>query len=143
MNDRLDKKQAQDPAELANLYAGIAEKSSRVLKHFMERGQNGSAAGLNDELGIAQAFFQAWAQLGYWQDAVSLWQSSMLRLLGQDVTPVAEPQPGDKRFRHEDWQQNFVFDYLKQSYLIAARHLHGTVGRVAGLDEQTARKVDF
>ena len=155
MNDRLDSKQTTDPEQLAALYAGIAEKSGRVLAQFMERGKNGGAGGFTDELGIAQAFFQAWAQLAadpfrlaqaqfrYWQDAVSLWQSSVLKLMGQDAKPVAEPQAGDKRFRHEDWQQNFLFDYLKQSYLIAARHLHGTVGRVEGLDEQTARKVDF
>ena len=155
MNDRLDSKQANDPEELASLYAGIAEKSARVLAQFVERGKNGGAGGFTDELGIAQAFFQAWAQLAadpfrlaqaqfrYWQDAVSLWQSSMLRLLGQEAKPVAEPQSGDKRFRHEDWQQNFLFDYLKQSYLIAARHLHDTVGRVEGLDEHTSRKVDF
>jgi polyhydroxyalkanoate synthase len=155
MNDRLDSKQANDPQELANLYAGIAEKSSRVLAQFVERSKNGGAGGFTDELGIAQAFFQAWAQLAadpfrlaeaqfrYWQDAASLWQSSMLKLLGQEAKPVVEPQPGDKRFRHEDWQQNFLFDYLKQSYLIAARHLHDTVGRVEGLDEHTSRKVDF
>ena len=155
MNDRLDSKQTNDPEQLAALYAGIAEKSARVLAQFAERGKNGGAGGFTDELGIAQAFFQAWAQLAadpfrlaqaqfrYWQDAVSLWQSSMLRLLGQEAKPVAEPQSGDKRFRHEDWQQNFLFDYLKQSYLIAARHLHDTVGRVEGLDEHTSRKVDF
>ena len=155
MNDRLDSKQANSPEELAALYAGIAEKSSRVLAQFMERGKNGGAGGFSDELGIAHAFFQAWAQLAadpfrlaqaqlrYWQDAVTLWQSSMLKLLGQDAKPVAEPQPGDKRFRHQDWQQNFLFDYVKQSYLIAARHLHDTVGRVEGLDEHTSRKVDF
>jgi polyhydroxyalkanoate synthase len=147
--------QTYDPTELANLYAGIAEKSSRVLTQYMARGQNGGLGGANDELGIGQAFFQAWAQMltnpvklaeaqvKLWQDYSALWQSSMMRMLGQETPAVAEPQPGDKRFRHEDWQQNFLFDYLKQSYLIAARHLHQTVGQVEGLDEQTARKVDF
>src|SRR5262249_26617171 len=48
-----------------------------------------------------------------------------------------------RRFKHEDWQQLFPFDYIKQSYLIAAKHLHGALGNVAGLDERTARKVEF
>ena len=56
---------------------------------------------------------------------------------------MAEPHQGDRRFRHEDWQQNFLYDYIKQSYLIAARHLHQTLGKVEGLDEQTSKKVDF
>ena len=144
-----------DAAQLAALYADIATKSGRVLTQFLERSKKSGFAGLNDDLGIAQAFFQAWgqllanpfrlaeAQMKLWQDYAALWQSSMMRLMGGDAAAVAVPQPGDKRFRHEDWQQNFLFDAIKQSYLIAAHHLHQTLGRVEGLDEQTARKVDF
>ncbi|MEO7762186.1 MAG: class I poly(R)-hydroxyalkanoic acid synthase, partial [Casimicrobiaceae bacterium] len=49
----------------------------------------------------------------------------------------------DRRFRHEDWQEHFLFDYVKQSYLIAARWMHKTVAEVEGLDPNTAKKVDF
>ena len=147
--------QQADPAELANLYADIAQKSGRLLTQYLERGKNGGLPGLNDELGIAQAFFQAWgqlladpfklaeAQMRFWQDSMALWQTSMLKLMGQEVQPVAEAPQGDRRFKHQDWQQNFLYDYIRQSYLIAARHLHGTLGKVEGLDDQTARKVDF
>ncbi len=150
-----EKQQQADPAELANLYADIAQKSGRLLTQYLERGKNGGLPGLNDELGIAQAFFQAWgqlladpfklaeAQMRFWQDSMELWQTSMLKLMGQEVQPVAEAPQGDRRFKHQDWQQNFLYDYIRQSYLIAARHLHGTLGKVEGLDEQTARKVDF
>ena len=154
-----EKQQAEqpkyDPAQQAQLYADIAQKSGRLVTQFLERGQNGAIPGLNDELGLAQAFFQAWskvlsdpfklaeAQMKFWQDYASLWQSSMMKLMGQDAKAVAVPHQGDRRFKHEDWQQNFLFDYIKQSYLIAARHLHQTVGKVEGLDEQTAKKVEF
>ena len=146
---------AYDPAELARLYADIAHKSTSIITQFMERQKNGGAIGMTDELGITQAFFQAWtklladpvklaeAQMKLWQDYMGLWQSSLLKLMGQNTRPVAEPQAGDRRFMHEDWQQNFLYDYIKQSYLIAARHLHQTVGKVEGLNEQTAKKVDF
>jgi polyhydroxyalkanoate synthase len=66
-----------------------------------------------------------------------------MKLLGQDTGPVAEPAKTDKRFRHEDWQEHFLFDYIKQSYLIAARWLHKAVASVEGLDEHTQKKVDF
>ena len=150
-----EKQQQIDSAELANLYSDIAQKSSRLVTQYLERGKNGGLSGLNDELGIAQAFFQAWAQvladpfklaeaqMRFWQDSMALWQSSMLKLMGQDVQPVAVAPQGDRRFKHQDWQQNFLYDYVKQSYLIAARHLHQTLGKVEGLDEQTGRKVDF
>ena len=144
-----------NPAELTRLYADIARKSSQLMTAFMERGRNGNALRAGDELGIAQAFFEAWAklladplklaeaQMKLWQDYLALWQSSMLKLMGQSAQPVIEPAQGDRRFRHEDWQQNFLFDYMKQSYLIASKHLHGVLGHVEGLDEHTARKVDF
>ena len=144
-----------DPPSLAALYVDIAEKSARLVTQFLERGKNGGLPAVADELGITQAFFQAWvqllsdpaklaeAQMKFWQDSMLLWQSSMLKMMGQPAPAVAEPQSGDRRFRHEDWQQNFLYDYVKQSYLIAARHLHHTLGNVAGLDARTARKVDF
>ena len=143
-----------DAAEMARLYTDIARKSSALVARYMARGANGMPA-LSDELGIAQAFFEAWQrlladplriaemQVKLWQDYMALWQNSMLRMFGQDATPVVQPHKADRRFRHEDWENNFLFDYFKQSYLIAAKHLHQSLGGVAGLDEKTAKKVDF
>jgi len=145
---------AHDVPQLAGLYADIAKKSALLIAQFLGRTRN-STPGVADELGIAQAFFEAWAklladpfkvaeaQMKLWQDYLSLWQRSMLKLMGHPAEPVAEPHPTDRRFRHEDWEQNFLFDYIKQSYLITARHLHQTLGRVEGLDESSAKKVDF
>jgi polyhydroxyalkanoate synthase len=147
--------QSLDPAQIAHLYADIAQKSGQLVTQFLKNGKNGAGPAVADELGIAQAFFQAWTQLltdpvklaeanlKLWQDYAALWQSSWLKLMGQEAAPVAAPAPGDRRFKHEDWQQNFLYDYIKQSYLIAARHLHQTMGGVSGLDAHTAKKVDF
>ena len=148
-------KAALDPAELAQTYAEIARRSSELLTDFIARQGAGGVPGLGDELGIAKAFYEmmgklladpakfAGMQFKLWQDYMSLWQHSMLRLLGHESQPMIEPAQNDRRFKHDDWQQNFLYDYIKQSYLIAAKHLHQTVGSVQGLDDQTARKVDF
>ena len=61
----------------------------------------------------------------------------------RDASPSPSPAQGDKRFKHEDWHEHFLFDYIKQSYLIAARWLHDQVASVEGLDEHTKKKVDF
>jgi len=144
-----------DPTELARLYADVARKSAELITRFSDRRQPGGALGMADELGVAQAFFDAWAklladpfklaelQMRLWQDYMSLVQSSWLRFMGQDAKPVAQPQKSDRRFKHEDWEQNFLYDYIKQSYLIAAKHLHKTVAGIEGLDPKTAKKVDF
>jgi polyhydroxyalkanoate synthase len=146
---------AFDPAELPKLYAEIAQKSSDLLAGALQRAAAGGAAMPADELGLAKAFFDvssrlfadpfklAELQMKVWTDYVNLWQGAMMKMMGSQVAPVAEPPKGDRRFRHEAWENNFLFDFVKQSYLIAARHLHGAVAGVDGLDPKTAGKVDF
>jgi polyhydroxyalkanoate synthase subunit PhaC len=144
-----------DPAELVQTYAQIARSSSEILTNFIARQGSGGVPAFGDELGIAKAFYEmmgkmfadpaqfAGMQFKLWRDYLSLWQHSLLRLLGHDGQPAIEPGQNDRRFKHDDWRQNFLYDYVKQSYLIAAKHLHQTVGSVQGMDDQTARKVDF
>lgn len=152
---RAKERTTPDPAELARLYADIAQKSGQLVTQFLERRGSGSPLPFKDELGIARAFFEAWsrmladplrlaeAQMKLWRDYMTLWQNSMLKLMGQEPKPVVELSTGDRRFRHEDWEQNFLYDYIKQSYLIASKHLHQTLANVQGLDDRTAKKVDF
>ena len=144
-----------DPAEMARLYGDIATNSAALLTRFMASQAGRAGKPLEDELGISKAFFEAWArmladpmqvvqtQIKLYQDYWSLWQHSMLKLMGHDAPPVAKALHGDRRFRHDDWQQHFFYDYVKQSYLIAAKHLHRSLAGVQGLDEQTTKKVDF
>jgi polyhydroxyalkanoate synthase len=148
------KNSALDSIHLAQTYAEIAQRSSQLMSDFMVR-QHGGTGAFGDELGIAKAFYEmtgklladpgkfAEMQMKLWQDYASLWKNSMLQFFGQQAQPVIQPTKGDRRFKHDDWQQNFLYDYIKQSYLIAAKHLHQTVGSVQGLDEQTAKKIDF
>jgi len=144
-----------DPVALAESLASAADKSAKVLGDFIARQAAAGKSIVIDEFGLTQAFLElaakmlsnpyrlAETQMNLWWEYSALWQSSMLKLMGQSTTPVVEPAKSDKRFRHEDWEEHFLFDYVKQSYLIAARWLHNTVANVEGLDEHTRRKVDF
>jgi polyhydroxyalkanoate synthase len=146
---------AFDPAEMMRLYADIARKSGELISQAVKKAGTNPQKAFDDELGIARAFFDAWvkmasdpvqlaqAQMKVWQDYATLWQNTMLAMAGQKPAPVAEPIKGDRRFRHDDWQNKFLFDYIKQSYLIAARHLHKAMCCVEGLDETASKKVDF
>src|SRR5690606_20792075 len=101
-----------DAEAMAKLYADIAEKSGELLGKFMARGANGVPV-FNDELGIAKAFCEAWQQMlanpariaemqmKLWQDYAALWQGSMLKMFGQEASPVAQPDKADRRFRDE------------------------------------------
>jgi len=147
--------QATDPTEVARILGEVAQRSSNVLADFVTRHANGKGLAVTDELGIARAFMDMWAkllanpmalaqaQMNMYFDYLRLWQSSWLKLLGQTAEPVAAPAQGDNRFKDEDWQNNFVFDYIKQSYLIAARHIHDVVSGLDGLPAESKKKIDF
>jgi len=144
-----------DPAALSESLAAAAEKSAKLLGDFLARQADSGKSMLTDELGIAKAFNEltakmmanpyrlAEAQMTLWWDYMNLWQTSTLKLLGAPAGPVAEPAKGDKRFKHEDWEEHALFDYIKQSYLIAARWLQKAVADVEGLTPEAQKKVAF
>jgi polyhydroxyalkanoate synthase len=57
--------------------------------------------------------------------------------MGIPLRAVVDSDPDDPRFRDHAWQENFVFDFLKQSYLITARRLNDAVAQADGLDAAT------
>jgi polyhydroxyalkanoate synthase len=148
-------KPAYDPVALAESLRSAAEKSAKLMGDFATRQAEAGHSLVSDELGIGKAFMElaakmmanpyrlAEAQMTLWWDYMNLVHSSTMRLLGAPAEPVATPHKGDRRFKHEDWEEHFLFDYIKQGYLIAARWLHEAVGNVEGLDAATRKKVDF
>ena len=54
--------------------------------------------------------------------------------MGQASEPVIEPAKDDRRFKSAEWDDNFLFDHIKQSYLLTARWMHSTVSDIDGLD---------
>jgi len=144
-----------DPAALSRSLASAAEKSAKLLGNVISRQAASGKSMLTDEFGIAKAFHEltakmmanpyklAEAQMNLWRDYMNLWQSSTLKLLGAPMAAIAEPAKGDKRFKHEDWQEHALFDYIKQSYLIAARWLQKAVADVEGLTPDSQKKVAF
>jgi len=143
------------PEELAREFAQITEHSQRLVNEFLNRAQQGKAALPADDVGVTNAFVDlaaklmanpmqlAEAQMRMWHDYSRLWHGAMARFLGEKPDPVATPAKSDNRFKSEVWENNFLFDYIKQSYLIAAQNIQRTVAEVQGLDPQTARKTQF
>ncbi len=142
--------------ETARMLQEVAERSSHILQEFGQKQLVSSlSSAVKDELGIAKAYMDMYARVlmdpsaftaasvNYWIDATRLWQSAWSKMLGQEAAPVAVPAKGDGRFKDEDWSGNFIFDYIKQSYLIAARHLQHAVGGVGGLPEESQKKIAF
>jgi poly[(R)-3-hydroxyalkanoate] polymerase subunit PhaC len=141
--------------ELARQIAGLAEKSQQMVGEFLKRQSGEEGFGMASPLAVGAAFFEmtarmmadpsrlVQAQLSLWNDYMTLWQRTAQRFLGGEAQPMIEPALGDRRFRDAAWGDNTLFDYIKQSYLLTARWLQNTVREVEGIDERTARKVDF
>jgi polyhydroxyalkanoate synthase len=151
-----ENKSLPHPADVAKSYAEVAQRASRLLNQFIEKHAKNGMQAPTDELGVAKAFMDlssrllanpyklAETQMNMMRDYFSLWQHSTMKMMGMaSHLPVAAPEKADKRFKDEEWEQNFLFDFMKQSYLITARHLHDTVSEVEGLDEGTQNKINF
>ena len=150
--------QSADPVEneeLSRIAHEVAERSSRILGDFVQKQAQTLSAAVRDEMGIAKAFMDLYGRLAadpallasfsvnLWLDQMRLWQSSWAKALGMEAAPVAEPAKGDWRFKDDEWSKNFLFDYIKQSYLLAARHIQHAVGEVEGLPPESEKKVAF
>ncbi|MEO8715092.1 MAG: class I poly(R)-hydroxyalkanoic acid synthase, partial [Acetobacteraceae bacterium] len=143
-----------DPALVSRSMSDIAERSQRLVTEWLKR-QGGREGGAADALGLGSAFFEMTtrlmanpakmmqAQMGFWQDYLTLWQSTAKRMLGVPAERVIDAPSSDRRFRDESWRENEVFDFIKQSYLLSARYIQDVVKQADGLDPKTAAKVDF
>ena len=145
---------AEESERMKQAFKDIAERSQKLLQDFAEK-YKADGPQPADPLRLTQTFMDftakmladpnrlLQAQMELWQQYMKLWQVTAQRMMGQPVEPVAEPARGDKRFADPAWKDEVVFDYLKQSYLLTARWLQQTVKEVEGVDDKTAKKVDF
>ncbi len=142
-----------DPALVTRTMAEVAERGQRIVADFLKRQGEGSPSA--DPLNIGSAFMEmttrlmsnpaglVQAQIGFWQDYLTLWSNTARRMMGDTVGPVIDEPKGDRRFKDEAWRENEVFDFIRQSYLLSARYFTTTVNAAEGLDPKTAQKVDF
>jgi len=144
-----------DPVEMSQSIASIAERSQRLVTEFLTKQAASSSTADVDPLNMGNAFMEMTTRMmtnpaqmmessmTLWQDYLGLWQNTASRMMGQDTDPLIEPEGDDRRFRDDAWTENNVFDFVKQSYLLSSRWLQSTVNDVDGLDDQSAKKVEF
>jgi polyhydroxyalkanoate synthase len=77
-------------------------------------------------------------QREYLEQQMRLWSG----LASGKRETLIKPQPGDRRFASKEWQDNGYYDYLKQSYLLAAQYLEKLVDS-AELDPQAKERARF
>jgi polyhydroxyalkanoate synthase len=155
MENQASDSAADEAAKISQAMSEIAERSQTIVRDFLAHQANGDGMTDVDPLNIGSAFLEMTtrlmtnpaqlveAQIGLWHEYMALWQNTARRMMGEEVEPVVTPDMSDRRFRDEAWEENQLFDFIKQSYLLSARWLQKTVGQVEGLDDKTSQKIDF
>ena len=147
----------EDPEELAQNMFRLVEEGGKVMSGFIERqdGQSGPYSAASEVQQATQTFAevaQRWvldpaklaeAQTELVQGYMEIWNNTLLRMMGDDVPPVIEPEPGDNRFKDPEWKANPYFDFWKQTYLLTSRWAERTLKDAEGLDDRTRARADF
>lgn len=91
----------------------------------------------------------AWSQLlskpsdpKSWMDAINEYQKSSLQFWSTLLTGDSTPVNGDRRFKADEWSENPVFNYIKESYLIASKVLNNAVANIP-LEEKKHQQLEF
>jgi len=146
-----------NPEEFGRNMLRLMEDGGRVMSGLLERA-NGKISPMSAASDMAEAgrlfgeIAQHWvaapgklveAQGELTRSFMELCSGSMQRLMGGAAAPVAEPEPGDNRFKDPDWSRNPYFDFWKQSYLITTRWLEDLLDKTEGLDERARQQATF
>ena len=146
---------AFDPERNAQLFKDFTERSQRIMNSFMERQKMDGNYSVIDPVQVGSMFMDAAtkmmsdpakfaaAQTQLMQGYADLWQATAKRMSGEEVDPIVEPSPGDRRFKDSAWSDEAVFDHIKQSYLLASNWLTDQVRDVDDVDDKTREKLAF
>lgn len=145
-------KAIDENSNLEDLWQEIFQKTIDLSQSYYTYGIKTAEKQMTDDYGIHKAFTSLSEQLlsdpeklsnsttQFWQEQLNLWE----KWINSDPTVVKKPdiEKVDSRFRSKLWD-TWLFDYVRNAYLLTAEHLQKTVNDIDSLDERTARKVKF
>jgi polyhydroxyalkanoate synthase len=146
-----------NPEEFARNMLRLFEAGGRAMSGILERPDAkvspfSAASEVTEAAKTVTDIFRIWmtdpAKLAEAQGALmrsyaDLWSNSLRRMMGEDVEPIAEPDPSDNRFKDPEWSSNPYFDFWKQAYLLTTQWAEDVLQQTEGLDERTRQKADF
>ena len=142
------------PRAVTEALKNISSQTQALMEEFLQGYPSTDLKAL-DPLGLLPAYAEFCkslladpqklldAQFNAWKAYMEVWQVSAQRMMGVDAAPAAAPDSGDRRFQAEDWEANPFFDYVKQTYLVSANAMQSLVAGADGLDDRTAKKIEF
>jgi len=114
----------------------MANQGQEMLKEFTSAWEAWTKQSLQNP--------QQWLELvtRYQQDQWRLWISMLSANKQTTPKPVVLPVPGDRRFAGKEWEENPVFNYVKQSYLLTSNFFN-EMAKVTPLEDNHKKKLMF
>ena len=136
------------PPQFDTLFKQIADVNQTLLSDWQMRVKDSAEplGGFNDAyqkfIGALSQNSGAWTELqkNYYAGQMKLWESYLQQSAG--ATKVEPALTADRRFSGAEWSDMPMFDYIKQSYLLASDWLVGAVEKTE-LEPQSKRKMLF
>ncbi|WP_417317715.1 PHA/PHB synthase family protein [Emcibacter sp.] len=149
-------KDMPDMEQFTDNMKAYAEKFQKLASDFLEKQKEHPSSADPDPLNLSGAMMEMTKyfaenpeqivekQVNLWKDYMKLWQSTAQKMVGeQNVEPVVRPDKEDRRFKDKDWEENQVFDYIKQSYLLTSKWIEDLVNENPIADSHEGRKLKF
>jgi polyhydroxyalkanoate synthase len=142
-----------DPIALAAQLRNIARQSQVLMRHFVSHQPDAIKFGMGHRSTLGFEFFElmtrmmtdpvvvASAQIDLFYNTLGIWHKTAERMLMLRARDADAPK--DRRFKHPEWSENAVFNFVKDSYLVVAESILSAIRDVKGMDEASARRVDF
>ena len=137
--------------------ARLVEVGGKALAAYMKPMEEGRTnADLADSVGDAVKTFGKVAE--YWladpkrslqaQSAITtgfidLWSNALRRMGGENTADMVPTDPGDKRFVDPQWQENPVFNFLRQAYSLTNNWANELVNHADSVDPATRERAQF
>lgn len=144
-----------DPFALGQIMTSVMERAGPMIQDYLDKQKGEFDPRSADPLNIQKAYGEFIAalmsdperlmkmQMDYWTQCMALWTNTLRRYRGETVQDMYKPDSADRRFKSDEWQENLLFDYIKQSYLMTSRWMQDAVRDTKGIDKDAQAKLDF
>lgn len=147
---------AIDPVALSHALTNAVERAAPLIQDYIEkRGTDASFAAIEPLMNLQERFSAFMAvlmsnprrlaelQFEYWSNWGRLWQNTLLKMSGEQTQDIFKPEASDRRFKSAEWNENILFDFIKQSYLMTSGWMQRVVRSTEGLDPAMKEQIDF
>lgn len=156
-NRDLETYQIDNPEEFGRNMLKLFEESGRAMAEYLERADSSmspysTTTEMTEATKTVADVVSMWmtdpgrlaeAQTQLARDYMQVWNSTLMRMSGQDAPPVVKPDAGDNRFKDPQWNSNPYFDFWKQSYLVTQNWAQNMLSQTDGLNERERQRAEY